>query len=127
MKELGKHLIFELYNCDPTALDDTEKLEATLIRAAEEAGMKVCGSAFHKFNPHGVTGIVIVAESHLSIHTWPEYCYAALDIFTCGERSNPWKAYSEIAKVLKPKNVNVVEVKRGLLNISYSDSSETTK
>ena len=122
MKGLGRHLIFELYDCDPAALDDTKKLEEALLKAAERAGMKVCGSAFHKFNPHGVTGVVIVAESHLSIHTWPEYGYAALDIFTCGEKSKPWEAYEEIAKILKPKNMNAVEVKRGLINVSEKSS-----
>jgi len=77
--------------------------------------MTVCGEVFHKFSPHGVTGVVVVKESHISIHTWPEYGYASIDIFTCGNNSNPWKAYQYIVETLKPKRVQVIELKRGIL------------
>lgn len=88
-----------------------------MIDAAKLAKATVVEAVFHRFNPHGISGVVVIAESHLSIHTWPEYKYAALDFFTCGEETDPWKAQKHVAKKLKAKNVTCVELKRGTLNI----------
>jgi len=118
VRELGRHLILEFFECDPKVLDDMKLLEDMLLKAAEKAEVKVVGKAFHKFAPQGVTGIIIVAESHLSIHTWPEYGYAAIDIFTCGNTAKPEKAYEEIEKVLKPKRVSITEMKRGIIEVA---------
>lgn len=114
-KGLGRHLIVEVFGVNPKLLDDEEKLKEILIQSALEAGGKICGVLFHKFEPQGVTGLVLIAESHISIHTWPEHGYAAMDIFTCGSNVNPWKAFHYSVQELKPRNVNVVEVKRGLI------------
>ncbi|MCD6509109.1 MAG: adenosylmethionine decarboxylase [Thermoprotei archaeon] len=113
-RELGRHIIAEFIGCPPSVLDDIEVLKEELVKAAEIAGATVLGDAFHKFKPYGVTGVVIVGESHLSIHTWPEYGYAALDIFTCGNHVDPWKAYEVLKEVLKPKYVSVMELRRGV-------------
>ena len=85
MDALGTHLILELKDCRRELLSDLDFLRSTLLSAAAEAGTTVMGDSFHYFDPYyGVSGVVIIAESHLSIHTWPEYGYAAVDIFTCG-------------------------------------------
>ena len=81
MKALGKQVIVEFYNCDQKRLNDASFLEESLTAAAKEAQATVIKSVFHKFSPHGVTGVIVIAESHLSIHTWPEFDYAALDLF----------------------------------------------
>ncbi|CAF0697515.1 adenosylmethionine decarboxylase [Candidatus Methylacidithermus pantelleriae] len=83
MDALGIHLIIELKGCNPRLLDDLPYVEETLLEAAKLANTRVIGKFFHKFSPVGVTGIVAIAESHLCIHTWPEYGYAAVDMFTC--------------------------------------------
>ena len=115
MKELGRHYVYDLFNCDRDALDDLKSVEAALEQGAIEAGATVVGKVFHKFAPQGVTGVVIIAESHLSIHTWPEFGYAALDIFTCNATTDPMKAFNVVAKLLKPRSTSTMELKRGLL------------
>ena len=77
----GRHLLVELYGCDPHALDDAERLAGLLRRAAEAAGSRVVAEVFHPFAPHGITGVVVIEESHLSVHTWPVTGYAAVDNF----------------------------------------------
>ncbi|MFQ6051473.1 MAG: adenosylmethionine decarboxylase [Candidatus Hydrothermarchaeota archaeon] len=117
MKTLGKHLIIELFGVDQNLLNNSDKIEAALTVAAEKSGATVVAKKFTKFNPHGITGVVIIAESHISIHTWPELRYAAVDIFTCGDKVNPWNAYDVIVDELKPKNINVTEISRGVFSL----------
>lgn len=83
---LGRHLIVEVWDADPRLLDDVKALEQILLQAAHAAKATVIQSVFHRFSPYGVSGVVVIAESHLTIHTWPEYGYAAIDIFTCGPK-----------------------------------------
>ena len=85
MKALGRHVLLELRTCNPELLDDLEFLKKVLLEAAVKTGATVIGEIFHQFSPQGVTGVVAIAESHLCIHTWPEFGYAGVDIFTCGE------------------------------------------
>ena len=115
LRGLGRHLIVEMWGVDPGLLDDEARLRELLVEAARRAGGKIIGVLFHKFEPQGVTGVVAIAESHISIHTWPEFGYAAMDIFTCGSHVDPWRAFELAREELKPKNVNVFEIKRGLL------------
>lgn len=82
----AQHLILDCYGCPPELLDDIEKVEAVLLATAEKIKAQILKSHFHKFAPQGVSGMILIAESHLSIHTWPEHGYAAIDIFTCGNR-----------------------------------------
>ncbi len=112
-RTLGTHLLIDLNECDPTLIDDMELVKQALLVAADEAGATIVGEIFHKFSPIGVTGIVCIAESHISIHTWPEHAYAAVDIFTCGEDFNPHKAASYIVERLRSKHPRITEVKRG--------------
>ncbi len=116
MKVLGRHIIAEMYGCDPVLLSDVDKSVSILREAVESAGATYLGEFHKRFEPWGgVTVIIALAESHISLHTWPEYGYAALDIFTCGEKADPWRAYEYVVKRFKPKKVNVTEMMRGLI------------
>jgi len=105
MKSLGRHILAEIYDCDPKEI---------LVKAALEAGAEVREVAFHKFSPQGVSGVVVISESHLAIHTWPELGYAAVDVFTCGERVNPWDACNYISEKFNAGHMTATEVKRGI-------------
>ena len=115
MEALGLHLILELKECRPDLLDDMDFVQQTLLTAAETTGATIIGKTFHKFAPQGVTGVVAIAESHVCIHTWPEYGYAAADIFTCGENFSPHAAAAYIAEMFECKNPHFQEVTRGIL------------
>jgi len=115
LNALGKHLLLELKGCNKEGLNDLSFLRETLLTAAIEAGATVLGESFHRFNPQGVSGVVVIAESHLFLHTWPEYGYAAVDIFTCGDTVKPELAAELLIKRLKAKNSTVVELRRGIL------------
>ena len=82
----GTHLLIECHGCPAALLDDQKQLEAALRAAAEAIGAKVVGALFHRFAPQGVTGVLLLSESHASVHSWPERGYAAVDVYTCGER-----------------------------------------
>lgn len=116
MHALGTHLLVELKDCDPKVLKDLKSVRDALITAAKEAKATIIQTSFHKFSPFGISGIVVIAESHLSIHTWPEYGYAAVDIFTCGDLLRPEVAASYLIERFKCKNPSIVEMKRGLLS-----------
>lgn len=98
MEFLGRHILVEYYNCDENILKDHKLVEEYMIQAAKEAKATVVESCFHHFNPWGVSGAVIIAESHLTIHTWPEFGYAAVDLFTCGDTINPWVGFDYLEK-----------------------------
>ena len=115
MNALGRQLLVELYDCDKEALNNLDFLRDAMISAAIESGAEVLGDSFHHFSPQGVSGVVIIAESHLSIHTWPEYGYAAADVFTCGITVEPEKAAKALVEKLKPRNHSLNEIPRGVL------------
>lgn len=125
MKVLGRHILAELHGCDPGLLADIDKTMEILRKAVHVSGATYLGEFRKVFEPWGgLTAIIALAESHVSIHTWPEYRYAAVDIFTCGESADPWKAYEYILEAYKPEKVNVTEVKRGLISIEEEGSQE---
>ena len=117
MKALGRHILLELFGCDPGALNDLEGLERAFITAAERSNATVLKTAFHKFNPHGVSGVVIISESHFTVHTWPEHSYAAVDIFSCGDKMKVDSAIEFLTERFRSERVNSVEVKRGILDV----------
>ncbi|MFP3869726.1 MAG: adenosylmethionine decarboxylase [Syntrophobacteria bacterium] len=121
MKSLGKHLIIELFQCDSTILNDPKTLEYHLLEAVRLSGATAIQPLFHQFSPHGISGVVVVAESHFSVHTWPEFGYCALDIFTCGEHVSSYKALNHLKKALRAANVSVMEIKRGVLDLPESE------
>jgi len=112
---LGMHILVEAYDCEPEKLDNLKGVQSAMVEAAELAGATVLDVAFRQFAPQGVSGVVIISESHLTIHTWPEYGYAAIDLFTCGTKADPWKAFKHITNYLKAQKVTTMEVKRGFI------------
>ena len=118
VQALGTHLLVELRECNEELLDDVKKVKEMMVSAAKEAKATVIGAHFHRFSPHGVSGVVVIAESHLSIHTWPEYGYAAVDVFTCGDVLQPSVAAAFLIKKFQSKNPSLIEVKRGTLSLS---------
>ena len=114
MNALGRHILAEIYGCDSAILNDKDAIEKIMVESALKSGAEVREVAFHKFNPQGLSGVVIISESHLTIHTWPELGYAAVDIFTCGDRINPWDACNYLTKFLNAKKMTATEVKRGI-------------
>lgn len=91
-----------------------EHVQAALEKAAELAKCTIVNSVFHQFNPHGVSGAVIVQESDLTCHTWPEHCYAAVDVFTCGSIEGS-AAMKYLQETFEAQHLTVTEVKRGLI------------
>ena len=116
MNALGTHLLVELRDCNPDILKSLEKVRNALVSAAKEAKATIVDISFHEFNPFGISGVVVIAESHLTIHTWPEYNYAAVDIFTCGDLIKPEEAASYLIQQFECKNPSIVEMKRGILS-----------
>lgn len=95
---LGRHMTVEFYDCDAKLLADADGLEKVFVHAAEVSGATVIGSNFHNFEPQGVSGVVVISESHFAVHAWPEYDYAAVDLFTCGDKVDFDRAIAEISK-----------------------------
>ncbi len=116
MKTLGRHLLVEFHQCDNRVISDVRKIEEIMVGAAKYAKAHIVDVVFHNFNPNGISGVVVIAESHLAIHTWPEFNFASVDIYPCGSSVNPWMAYKYIHKHFKAKNVTAMEMKRGLMS-----------
>ncbi|QWR76062.1 adenosylmethionine decarboxylase [Candidatus Magnetomonas plexicatena] len=116
MHALGKHLLIELRECNPSKIIDLREVTDALVGAARAAKATIVDVSFHEFNPFGISGMVIIAESHLSIHTWPEYNYAAVDIFTCGDIINPDLAAKYLIDKFESKSPSVMEMKRGIIS-----------
>lgn len=112
MNTLGRHLVAELYDCSPTALDDVDTVRSAMRAAANAVGATVVGELFHRYAPQGVTGTLLIAESHLSVHTWPEAGYAAIDVFTCGGL-DPNPAVQGLCADLGAASYRVQEIRRG--------------
>lgn len=116
MNQLGRHILAEIYGCPADILNDVQLVETIMVNAALEAGAEIREVVFHKFSPQGVSGVVVISESHLAIHSWPELGYAAVDVFTCGDRVNPWDACNYITKHFKAQNMTATEVDRGIFD-----------
>ncbi len=121
MKSLGRHLLCEYHGCDRELLNSPDAIRAELLDAVARAGATPVADVVHAFSPHGVTGVIVIAESHFAIHTWPEYGFAAVDLFTCGETVDPWAAFAHLAKALRAASHSVVELRRGLLPASDAE------
>jgi S-adenosylmethionine decarboxylase len=114
MRILGRHLIVEYCDCDRAVLNDRSLLERHMNEAVRKSGATIVQSIFHNYNPCGVSGAVIIAESHFSIHSWPEYGYAAVDFFTCGQSVNPHIAADYMKEVLGASDCHVKNLDRGI-------------
>ena len=109
---VGKHCILELYGCDSVRLNDEAFLRDTITTAAQRAGATLLHLITHAFDPQGVTGLALLAESHISIHTWPESGYAAVDVFTCGDHTMPERACAVLAAELGAANHKLTSFRR---------------
>jgi spermidine synthase len=117
MNTLGRHILVEFLGCSSEILNDVPLIEVSMIHAAKEAGATVISSNFHHFSPFGVSGVVVIQESHLAIHTWPEYRYAAVDLFTCGNSVEPWISLDLLKKAFKAEHGSAIEINRGQLQL----------
>lgn len=113
MESLGIHILVEFYDCDKSVLNDPELIEKEMIRAAELIEATIVSTSSHAFSPHGVSAVVVIAESHLTMHTWPEHGYAAVDLFFCTKKIEPWISIEHLKKSLGAKRATSVEFKRG--------------
>ncbi|MDH7513365.1 MAG: adenosylmethionine decarboxylase [Clostridiales bacterium] len=111
---IGHHYIVEASGCDPKIIGSVEKVQQILVKAAEVAGAQVWSISFSRFPPHGVSGVVVISESHISTHTWPEYGYVALDIYTCGKHVDPEKAVVFAVEAFGSSTSHITEITRGL-------------
>ncbi|WP_238531560.1 polyamine aminopropyltransferase [Nitritalea halalkaliphila] len=116
MGALGNHILVEFMRCDPHVLNDVSSIERDMVEAARKAGATVINSTFHHFSPYGVSGVVVIEESHLAIHTWPEYGYAAVDLFTCGEM-DAWISFDFLKEAFRSDSYSAIEMKRGSKNL----------
>jgi S-adenosylmethionine decarboxylase len=114
MDTRGRHVIAELDGCDAGVLSDSAAIRRHLLDAAERAGATVLAEEIFDFKNGGVSGFVLLAESHISIHTWPEHRYAAVDIYTCGDSAVPEKGYAHLAGALGASRARVTALCRGV-------------
>lgn len=94
-RSIGHHYIVEASGCDPEIIKSVDKVQQILVKAAEIAEAQVWSISVNRFPPQGVSGVIVISESHISTHTWPEYGYAALDFYTCGNSGDPEKLLEE--------------------------------
>jgi len=106
-------MLLELFDCDAEALNSLETVKTHMVEAAKRAQATIVDVVFHEFNPFGISGVVVIAESHLAVHTWPEYRYAAVDVFSCGDVLQPEVAAHYLAEQFGAERMSVVEVQRG--------------
>jgi len=111
---VGHHYIAEASGCDPEIIGSVEKVQQILIKAAEIAGAHVWAVSISRFPPNGVSGVVVISESHISTHTWPEYGYGALDIYTCGNSGDPEKAIMYAVEAFGASSSHITEITRGM-------------
>ena len=108
----GVHYLLECADCTPSLLTDLPLLKKTLVHAAEEAGATVVETLLHQFSPQGLSGVVVIAESHIAIHTWPEQGYAAIDIFTCGLPETAERITTQLLFAFKPSKHTLTRLLR---------------
>lgn len=109
---VGRHAIADIYDCKVN-IDDLELIKNILLESAKEANLHVVDIVFHEFEPVGISGVVVLAESHIAIHTWPEYNFVAADAFTCGDKMDPRVVLNIIAKKLNSSNHEIKDFNRG--------------
>lgn len=109
----GRHVLAELTGCSAAVLNDVASLESCFRDCAKKGGATLVSSHFHHFSPQGVSGVVVIAESHVTVHTWPEHGYAAVDVFTCGCPEVAEAVMARIVTALRAKNVHRTSFERG--------------
>ncbi len=127
MATLGKHIILEMKGCCKDTINDVNAVRDILMRATEAMRATLVDVVCHRFSPYGVTGVAILAESHISVHTWPEYGYVAVDIFICGNTVDPESAASYVIQSFHAKKTSALELKRGDISSPVACNDEPTK
>jgi S-adenosylmethionine decarboxylase len=112
---LGTHYLAEFFGCDRTKIDDIAFIERIMVEATQLSGAQMIKPFFHQFSPQGISGVVVIAESHFAIHTWPEHGYAAVDLFSCAEFDFK-KALNHIREQIGAQQHSVAQVRRGILS-----------
>ena len=123
MKKVGTHLVVEAWQTPGDILNDPEQIRSALVEAVFAGGATLLNLCVHQFSPHGVTATATLSESHIAIHTWPEYGYFAADLFFCG-KGDPYQAMNVLQKVLGAKQVAMQEIDRGLPHSELPEQSE---
>jgi S-adenosylmethionine decarboxylase proenzyme len=118
----GKHILAEYFECECTYLDSEQAIREVMLEAASASGATIVGNIFHHFSPQGVTGVVVIAESHLAIHTWPEFRYASVDLFTCGSHLDPWVGFEYLKERLQSRKWISKEIIRGTMEEELNSS-----
>ena len=108
----GQHFVIDAFECEVNLLDQADLLKELLTKAVTDLGMEILSTYFHSFTPQGVTGVIVISTSHISIHTWPEHGYAALDLYTCGDQEI-WPILRELLVKMKATHASVYEIARG--------------
>jgi S-adenosylmethionine decarboxylase proenzyme len=111
---LGNHILLEFHGCS-TNLKDSAKVKEILLKAAKVSQAHIVDSFFHQFSPHGVSGVIVISESHYAIHTWPEHEYAAIDLFSCSEDLRTEEAIKFLKEAFQPEAVSMLRLDRGSL------------
>ena len=110
----GRHILFDVWGVDPDLLNDVARMRAAMLDAADAAGASVVDDRFHRFPVQGLSGVIVLAESHISVHTFPEHNYAAFDVFTCGAHVDPEEACRHLLRELRAERWFVRRVLRGV-------------
>ena len=113
MEHLANHQLVEFNGCEEAKIDDSDFVRKIFLEAAKLGNATVVNECFHEFSPYGITGVLVIAESHISIHTWPENKYAAVDIFSCGNKVDSNKIIDYLKDKLKCKNFSLISINRG--------------
>lgn len=113
MKAIGRHLTVDMYGCGFDNLNNLEFIKIALLAAIEEANMTLLNANYHQFEPYGLAALALLTESHLTIHTYPDLGYAAIDIFTSGDLSQPEKVLTVLRRYLKPEKTKTTNIMRG--------------
>lgn len=115
-KYLGFHTLIDFYECNLSILNDVTRIREIMLSALKMANIAYLEDNFHEFSPQGLTGVIFLRESHFSVHTWPEYRFAALDLFTCGENIDLSSAYTYLKNEFGAQRMSVFRVERGVLS-----------
>ena len=114
MKALGRHLLVDLYDCDPVLLSEVAEVRRILRQAVIESRATIVTDHFHQFQPYGVSGVIVISESHATIHTWPERSCAAVDLFTCSETVDTDRLVQVLTEQFKATQTRSTMVERGV-------------
>ena len=106
-------MLLELYECPTEILNDQQKIEAILVGVVDSVGATLINTTFHKFSPYGVSGVLVIAESHITIHSWPEHRYAAIDVFTCNDKIDYQQVETLVVEQFKAANHKAQTIMRG--------------